>query len=109
MTIAGNTNERNVNATGNGAGRGIFNLNAGDQEMSATIDNGKYADGFAEGFRRGSDMEGGRGYNTGLQNGYANGSIVTSNALIDIIYTLRLMHPQQRRSFLELLATIVEV
>ena len=110
MTISNKENVENTNTAERvTAGHGIFNLNTGDQEMSATIDNGKYADGFAEGFRRGADMEGGQQYAVGVQNGYANGSIVSSNAMIDIIYTLRLMHPQQRRSFLELLATIVEM
>ena len=98
-----------VNVGHSETGRGIFNLNnnAGDQEMNETIENKKYADGFANGFRQG-EVEGGRHYNTGLQNGYANGSIAISNAMIDVIYTLRLMHPQQRRYFLDLLATIVE-
>jgi len=111
MTISNNANVQNTNVAGHvAAGGGIFNLNnTGDHQMSATIENGKYADGFAEGFRKGSNTEGGQQYAAGAQNGYANGSIVTSNALMDVIYALRLMHPQQRRSFLDLLATIVEV
>ena len=88
-------------------GCGIFNLNVGEQEMSATIENGKYAEGFSNGFRQG-EAEGTRHYNAGIQNGYANGSVVMSNAMMDVIYTLRLMHPQHRRSFLDLLAKIVE-
>jgi hypothetical protein len=88
-------------------GRGIFNLNVGDKKMSEAIENEKYANGFANGFRQG-EAEGSRHYNTGLQNGYANGSVMASNALIDVVYALRLMHPQQRRSFLDLLAKIVE-
>ena len=110
MTIAGNTNTHNVNAIGNGEmGRGIFNLNVGDQAMmSETIENKKYADGFANGFKQG-EAEGSRHYNTGIQNGYAKGSVVASNAMIDVIYSLRLMHPQQRRDFLNLLATIAEM
>ena len=112
MTISGNTNECNVNATGNGTmGRGIFNLNNNvrDSEMRATVENEKFADGFAAGFQKGSDTEGVRGYNTGVQNGYANGSVVSCNAMIEVIYTMRLMYPQQRRDFLNLLSTIVEM
>jgi hypothetical protein len=90
-------------------GRGIFNLNnSGEQEMNETIENMKYADGFANGFRQG-EVEGTRHYNTGIQNGYANGNIVGCNAMMDVIYALRHMHPQQRLHFLNLLATIVEV
>jgi hypothetical protein len=112
MTISGNTNECNVNATGNGAmGRGIFNLNNNvrDSETRATVENERFADGFAAGFRKGSDTENGQWYNTGVQNGYANGSVVSCNAMIEVIYTMRMMHPQQRRDFLNLLSTITEV
>ena len=108
MMISNNANVQNTSAAGHiAAGRGIFNLNTGDQEMSTTIENGKYADGFANGFRQG-EAEGGRHYHAGHQNGYANGSIVGCNAMMDVIYALRLMPPQQRRSFLDLLATIVK-
>jgi len=87
---------------------GIFNINnLEDQEMNETVEKGKYANGFTDGFRQG-EAEGGRYYNTGLQNGYANGSVTGCNAMMDVIYALRLMHPQQRRSFIDLLATIVE-
>ena len=34
-------------------GRGIFNLNVGDKKMSEAIENEKYANGFANGFRQG--------------------------------------------------------
>jgi len=88
-------------------GCGIFNLNVVDQEMNETIENGKYANGFTDGFRAGG-VEGRQWYDTGIREGYANGSVVVCNAMIDVVYALRLMHPQQRRSFLELLATIAE-
>ena len=108
MSISNKANVQNTNAIGHSTtGHGIFSLNLGVQNMRETIENGKYADGFANGFRQG-EAEGTRHYNTGIQNGYANGSVVASNAMMDVIYALRLMHPQQRRSFIDLLAKIVE-
>jgi hypothetical protein len=109
-------NTQKLNHIGNTAehhgdvGRGIFNLNnLGSQDMRETTETGKYADGFAEGFQKGGEVEGGRGYNAGVQNGYVNGSVVVSHAMLDVVYTMRLMHPQQRRIFLELLASITDV